>query len=194
MSETNDAALSQWLQQARSDPKMAVQPLIIVLALAFLGYKFLIAPQKVILAKELKKNKGVQDQIAALTKAAGNLEKVREEVEKLRKVREHTQALCYSAADRAAFLRDVRAWGGQAGLQFKSLQPIPPVSRNYEKVAYEEVGVKVGFHGDFAQLGTFLRILEMQEKVIFLKLPPLTPDASGTFRFDLQPTAFFLLD
>jgi len=74
-------SITDWLKKAKDDPKVAAQPLVIVAAVAFMGYKFLYSPKVIELAKELKKNKGVEDQIKTVESAVENLEEIKLDIE-----------------------------------------------------------------------------------------------------------------
>ncbi len=186
--------ITEWLEKAKTDQKVAAQPFLIIGAIIFLGWKFLYSPQQITLAKELKKNKGLQDQIATLEAAVADKNKIALEVNEHRKALAAAERMCYQKAESPLFLQDLRNLGKQAQLQIKSITPQPTVARNFETLTYEEFPVKIAFQGTFKQLGIFLRILEMHPKLIKVQLPPLTPDASGTFKFDLMPTAIVIPD
>lgn len=186
--------LYEWCLKAKDEPKLAAQPVIILLALVFICWKFLYSPQKAILEKERKKSKGIQDQIRELESAVANIEEIKIEVNDLKKDRLEAEELCYGKMRAPEFLQDLRRIAKQAGLELKSINPQPPVSRSFETITFEEYPVKISFNGDLKQLGIFLRLLETHKKVISINLPTLVPDASGSFRFDISPTAVMLLD
>ncbi|HEY9072094.1 MAG TPA: type 4a pilus biogenesis protein PilO [Candidatus Ozemobacteraceae bacterium] len=186
--------LQEWIAKAKEDPKLAAQPVVILAAIVFLGWKFLYSPQQLIYEKEMKKNKGVQNEIKGLESAVANIEEIKIEVNDLKQSRLAAEELCYKKMEAPQFLQDLRKLAKQAGLDLKSINPQPPVARSFETVSFEEYPVKISFTGDFVQLGTFLRILEKHKKIISISLPQLTPDASGTFKFDLVPTTVLLLE
>ncbi|MBP7635756.1 type 4a pilus biogenesis protein PilO [Candidatus Ozemobacteraceae bacterium] len=186
--------LYEWVLKAKEDPKLAAQPVVILLALMFLCWKFLYAPQQVILEKERKRTKGVQDQIRELESAVANIEEIKIEVNDLKNDRLEAEELCYGKMRAPEFLQDLRRIAKQAGLELKSINPQPPVSKNFETITFEEYPVKISFSGDIKQLGIFLRLLETHKKVISISLPALVPDASGSFKFDISPTAVMLLE
>ncbi|HNW36191.1 MAG TPA: type 4a pilus biogenesis protein PilO [Candidatus Ozemobacteraceae bacterium] len=186
--------LQEWLAKAKEEPKLAAPPVVILLAVIILSWKFLYSPQKLIFEKEKKKNKGVQDQIKGLESAVANIEEIKIEVNDLKKARLEAEELCYKKMEAPQFLQDLRKLAKQAGLELKSINPQPPVPRTFETVSFEEYPVKISFTGDFKQLGTFLRILEKHKKIVSVTLPQLVPDASGTFRFDIMPTTVLLLE
>ncbi len=184
--------LYEWCLKAKDDPKLAAQPVVILLALIFLCWKFLYSPQKVILEKERKRTKGVQDQIRELESAVANIEEIKIEVNDLKKDRLEAEELCYGKMRAPEFLQDLRRIAKQTGLELKSINPQPAVSRNFETITFEEYPVKISFTGDIKQLGIFLRLLETHKKIISISLPALAPDASGSFKFDISPTAVML--
>ncbi|HOT26800.1 MAG TPA: type 4a pilus biogenesis protein PilO [Candidatus Ozemobacteraceae bacterium] len=187
-----DIKLYEWCLRAKDDPKLAAQPIVILLAVIFLCWKFLYSPQKLLLEKERKKSKSIQDQIRELESAVANIEEIKIEVNDLKKDRLEAEELCYGKMRAPEFLQDLRRIAKQAGLELKSINPQPPVTRSFETITFEEYPVKISFNGDLKQLGIFLRILESHKKIISISLPPLVPDASGTFKFDISPTAVML--
>jgi len=187
-------SLMEWLGKAKEDPKLAASPVVVIVALIFFGWKFFYAPQKIALAKELKSNKGVEKQIQALEQAVANKEQIQLEVNDFRKAMEKAEKICYKKSESPVFLQSLKKLGKQAQLDIKNINPQAPVEKTFETLKYEEYPVKINFQGTISQLGIFLRTLEIQEKLIVLALPQLTPDASGTFKFDLLPTVFLLPD
>ncbi|NLI75296.1 MAG: type 4a pilus biogenesis protein PilO [Candidatus Riflebacteria bacterium] len=185
-------SLTEWLQKAKADPKVAAQPFLVLGAILFIGWKFMYSPQVVLLTKELKKNKGIESQIQVLEEAVANKEQIQLEVNEFRKARENAVKICYKQSEASQFLQNLRQVGKLAKMEIKSISPQPKQERTFETVRYEEYPVKISFQGTFSQLGIFLRLLEKQEKLIFLDLPPLSADASGTFKFDLLPTVYVL--
>lgn len=185
-------SITEWLQKAKADPKVAAQPFLVLGAVLFLGWKFLYSPQLILLNKELKKNKGIEGQIRSLEDAVANKEQIQLEVNDFKKAREKATKICYKQSEASLFLQHLRQIGKLAKVEIKSFTPQPKKERTFETVKFEEYPVKIAFQGTFSQLGIFLRTLEKQEKLIFLDLPPLAADASGTFKFDLFPTVYVL--
>ena len=192
----DEFSLEEWLKKAKEDPRnTAGPPVVIVLALIFLSWKFFYSPQKLLLTKELKKNKGVEGQIKGLESAVANIEEIKIEVADLQKVREEGEALCYKKLEAAQFLQDLRRIGKSVGVNFKNLVPQPTVPKVFaDSFHYEEYPVKITFVGDFRQLGMLLRALEKNRKLVGIDLPNLTPDASGQLKLDLLPTAILVPD
>ena len=182
----------EWLEKAKQDPKVAAQPVVVLVALILLAYKFLYLPQKTLLTKELKKNKGVQDQIRGLESAVANIEEIKMEVNDLKKSWSEVETRCYKKEEAPLFLQDLRELGKKADVNFKSIIPLPSIPKNFETLSYELYPVKITFAGNFKQLGLLLRAFEKHVKVIAIDLPNLEPDASGTFKFDLTPTTVLL--
>lgn len=189
----DEFSLEDWLKKAKSDPQQAAPPIVVIVVLMFLSWKFFYSPQVVLLTKELKKNKGVEDQIKGLENAVANIEDIKIEVADLKKVREEAESVCYKKLDAPQFLQDLRKIGKSVGVDIKSLAPQPTVPKVFaESFHYEEYPVKISFLGDFRQLGMFLRALERSPKLIGVDLPNLAPDASGQLKLDLVPTAILL--
>ncbi len=183
-------SLTEWLAKAKQEPKMAAQPVVVLLAIVFFGWKFFYSPKKVLLEKERKKQKDVQGQMRELETAVENKEELKLEVEELKKKQAELEKICYKKNEAPIFLQDLRKLAKEAGLDIKSINPMPMIPKTFESLVYEEYPVRIAFSGDLAQLGIFLRTMENHPRLIFLDLPPLVPDASGAFKFDLNPTAF----
>jgi len=184
----------EWLEKAKADPKVAAQPLIAIVAVAALGWKFGYAPVQTEIAKELKKNKGVQDQIKGLETAVANIEDIKIGVAEMRKKWDEVQALCYNKNEAHKFLQDLRQIGRDVGLDIKNITPQPTIQKTFDTLIYEEYPIKIAFSGSLAQLGIFLRKLEKHPRITFLELPPIIPDASGVLRLDLLPSTILLSD
>jgi Tfp pilus assembly protein PilO len=185
---------NEWLAKAKEDPKVAAQPLIVIIGIIVAGWKFLYSPQQIILQKELKKNKGVEAQIKGLESAVANIEEIKIEVNDLRKSWSEVETLCYKKNEASMFIQDLRNIGRQANINLRSISPQPAIQKTFETLNYEIYPVRISFAGEYKQLGLFLRCLEKHPKIIFLDLPNLETDASGTFRFDLIPKTILLAE
>jgi hypothetical protein len=62
------------------------------------------------------------------------------------------------------------------------------------EISVEKLPVSIYFTGDIVTLGTFLRLIEKEEKITFLSLPSLSPNASGQFELELTPTTILISD
>ena len=118
-------SLSEWLKKAKDDPKLAAQPLVVVLALAFGGYKGLYAPKVTELLKEDKKIKGIEANIKKLQAAADNIEDIKLDIETKKATFAKSLKLCYRKSEMTSFLRRVRELSSQAGIPIKSVNPQP---------------------------------------------------------------------
>jgi Tfp pilus assembly protein PilO len=183
---------NEWLAKAKEDPKVAAQPVVILVALILLAFRFGYSPQKVLLAKELKKHKGILRDIAGYKSAVENIEEIKLEVTDLQKNWAIVEEKCYPKQNAPLFIQDIRNIARQADLNFRSITPLPPQVKKFETLEYEIYSVKVSFQGDLKQLGKLLRLMEKHKKLIYVELPNLQPDASGTFRFDLIPTTILI--
>lgn len=187
-------SLSEWLKKAKGDPKLAAQPLVIVLALAFGGYKSLYAPKVIELAKEAKKIKGIEAKIKKLQSASDNIEDIKLDIEDKRAAFAKSLKLCYRKSEMTSFLRRVRELAAQAGIPIKSVNPQPMSQVDIGGTAVEKFPVTFSFSGDLIQLGTFLRLIEKEEKLTIISMPNLKPNASGTFDLELTPTTILIPD
>ncbi len=186
--------ISEWLKKAKDDPKLAAQPLLIVAALAFMGYKFLYSPKVIELGKEIKKNQRVEADIKTVESAIENLEDIKLDLEDRKAKWETAQKLCYKKAEMTSFLKRVREIAQRAGINVKSVNPQTITPTQVGKVTVENFPVSFFYTGDLVQMGTFMRLLELEEKITFISIPPLAPNASGVFEVELTPTTILVPD
>ncbi len=187
-------SITDWLKKAKDDPKVAAQPLIVVAAVAFMGYKFLYSPKVIELAKELKKNKGVEGQIKTVESAVENLEEIKLDIEERKAKWAKALKVCYRKSEMTAFLRRVRELAQRAGINVKSVNPQAITPQQVGQISTEKFPVSFFYTGDLTQLSIFLRLVELEEKVTFISIPPLTPNASGLFEVELTPTTILVPD
>lgn len=186
--------ISDWLKKAKDDPKLAAQPLLVVAALAFMGYKFLYSPKVIELGKEIKKNQRVEADIKTVESAIENLEDIKLDIEERKAKWETAQKLCYKKAEMTSFLKRVREIAQKAGINVKSVNPQTITPTQVGKVTVENFPVSFFYSGDLVQMGTFMRLLELEEKITFISIPPLAPNASGVFEVELTPTTILVPD
>lgn len=186
--------ITKWIAQAKEDPKVAAQPLVIVLGLFFAGYKALYAPKTVELLRQNKKVDGVERQIKTLESAVENLEDIKLEIEEKRSAWKKAQGLCYRKSEITVFLRRIRELAKISGIPVKSVNPQTISKINLGEITVEKFPVSIFFTGDLVKLGTFMRLIEKEEKITFMNLPTLMPNASGTFDLELMPTTILIPD
>lgn len=187
-------SITDWLKKAKEDPKVAAQPLVIVIGLAFGGYKGLYAPKVIELTKEERKTKAVEAQIRDVQAAVDDRENILLDIEEKKAKLNKAVKLCYRKSEMTSFLRRVRELAAQAGIPIKTVKPLPLSPVTIGNVAAERCTVTFGFSGDLIQLATFLRLVEKEEKITFLDMPNLSPNASGTFEVELSPTTILIPD
>ena len=100
--------LTEWLQKAKEDPKQFAIPVVFILAIAFLDWKFLYAPKAKEILSQTKKNQKVVSEMKNIKDAANKLEDIKIDIEEKKKAWESTKALCYTELKRTDFLRRVR--------------------------------------------------------------------------------------
>jgi Tfp pilus assembly protein PilO len=186
--------ITEWLKKAKEDPKVAAQPFMIIAGVAFAGYKALYSPKVVELTKELKKNQRLESDIKNVESAIENIEDIKLDIEERKSKFGQAQKICYRKSEMTVFLRRVRELAQQAGITVKSVNPQAIVPHQIGNITVEKFPVSIYFTGDLVQLGIFLRLIEKEEKLTFLSLPPMIPNASGTFEFDLSPTTILIPD
>ena len=186
--------ITKWLAQAKEDPKVAAQPVVIALGIFFAGYKVLYAPKVGELAKQEKRTKGIEGQIKNLESAVENIEDIKLEIEETKNSLKKAKNLCYRKSEMTKFMRRVRELAKLADIPVKSVNPQTIVGLKLGEFAVEKLPVSIFFTGDLVRLGTFLRLVEKEEKITFLNLPTLVPNASGTFELELVPTTILIPD
>jgi len=186
--------ITDWLKKAKEDPKIAAQPFLVIAAVAFMGYKFLYSPKVVELGKEIKRNKGVESQIQAVESAVENLEEIKLDIEERKAKWANALKVCYRKSEMTAFLRRVRELAQKAGITVKSVNPQAITPQQVGQISTEKFPVSFFYTGDLTQLSIFLRLVELEEKVTFISIPPLTPNASGLFEVELTPTTILVPD
>eukprot|EP01156_Anaeramoeba_ignava_P003331 Anaeramoba_ignava/a221942_10.p2 GENE.a221942_10~~a221942_10.p2 ORF type:complete len:206 (+),score=36.36 a221942_10:264-881(+) len=187
-----EISITDWLQKAKADPKVAAQPIVIILAVLFGGYKALYAPNVGAIEKQLKKNKKIIKQIKSVESAVDNIEDIKLEIEEAQSKWKETKNLCYKSTEVTKFLRRVRHLGKISGIEMRNPTPQPKEELKLGEITLEKFPVSFYFSGDLLTLAKFIRNVEKEEKITFLSLPALTPNASGTFEMELSPTTIFL--
>lgn len=187
-------SITEWLKKAKEDPKQAAQPLVIVIGVLFGGYKVLYAPKVTELVKEEKRVKAVQNQIKQAQAAVDNIEDIKLDIEDKKASFAKALKLCYRKSEMTSFLRRVRELAAKAGIPIKSVNPQPMTQLAIGEATVEKFPVTFSFSGDLIQLGTFLRLVEKEERLTFLTMPNLKPNASGTFDLELTPTTILIPD
>lgn len=186
--------ITEWLAKAKEDPKLAAQPVIIILALFFGGYKVLYSPQTVLLKRQAKKTDRVKGEIKKLKSAVENLEDIKLEIEEKKNAWKKTQGLCYRKSRMTQFFKRIRELAKLAGIPVKSVNPQPITEIQFGEIKVEKLPVSIFFTGDLVKLGVFFRLIEKEEKITFLSLPSLRPNASGTFEMEISPTTILIPD
>lgn len=153
-----------------------------------MGYKLLYVPNLKPLKKQLRKNKGVKNSIKKVKSAADDIEDIKLEVERDKQKAEEVKRLCYKPNESTKFMRRIRQLGKMADVKIKSVNPKPIENIKFGEVEVKKFSVSFAFKGNIAKLGTLLRLIEKEEKVTFVTVPPLVPDASNTFNFELSPS------
>lgn len=187
-------SITDWLAKAKEDPKVAAQPLIIAVAVLFGGYKALYSPKVIELAKEEKKVKSIETNIKKVKSAVENIEDIKLDIEDKKEKVTKAKSQLYRKSEMTKFLRRVRELATKAGIEIKSVNPQPIAPVNLGNITAEKLPVSFSFDGDMKKLGIFLRLIEKEEKLTFINLPNLTPNASGTFDIDLVPTTLLIPD
>lgn len=185
-------SITEWLEQCKEDPKLYAMPVVLVIAVYFVGYKILYAPNLKPLKKQLRKNKGVERSIKSVKSAANDIEDIKLRLEELRANAEKTKKLFYKPNEATKFMRRIRSLGKMAGVQIKTVNPKPIKPIKLGEISAKQFSVTFDFKGELAKLGTLLRLIEKEEKITFVELPPLIPDASNTFQIELSPSTIML--
>ncbi len=168
-----------WFYKVKANPKEGA-PLVIILVLAiFLIYKHGYSPKVKLLAREVRKLKGVQGQINQLHSATQNADEIALEIEEQKVKFERAKNLCYGKNDLTTFLRRIRELTSLSQIEIRGINPRPLTKKSIGGIEAEELGVSFNFKGDIVKLGFFLRLLEIEDKLTFLDLPDLVADENG---------------
>lgn len=186
--------ITEWLAKAKEDPKLAAQPLIIIGGLFFAGYKVLYSPQTLELFRQERRTKKVVGDVQRLESAVQNVEDIKLDIQEKKQAWEDAQKSCYKKSQMTKFLRRVRELAKIAGVPIKSVNPQTITKTKVGEISVEELPVSIYFTGDLVKLGTFLRLIEKEEKITYIELPNLMPNASGTFEVELTPTTILIPD
>ena len=187
-------SISNWLQQSKEDPKKAAPPVIVLAAIIFAAWKFGYSPKAVLIDKEIKKNKKLAGEMKSFKNAANQLEDIKLDIENKKKQWEESQKLCYKELERTVFLRRVRELANQAGLNVKSINPIPDENIKVSVIDAKKFSVQFNYSGDLTHLLTFMRFIELEPKVAFVPIPNIAPNASGTIDTVLTVSTILLPD
>ena len=187
-------SISNWLQQSKEDPKKAAPPLVVLIAVIFAAWKFGYSPKAVLIDKEMKKNKKLAGEMKSFKNAANQLEDIKLDIEDKKKKWEESQKLCYKELERTVFLRRVREIANQAGLNVKSINPIPDENIKVSVIDAKKFSVQFNYSGDLTHLLTFMRFIELEPKVAFVPIPNIAPNASGTIDTLLTVSTILLPD
>lgn len=186
--------LTEWLQKAKEDPKQFAIPVVFILAIAFLDWKFLYAPKAKEILSQTKKNQKVVSEMKNIKDAANKLEDIKIDIEEKKKAWESTKALCYTELKRTDFLRRVRELANTAGINVKSINPSPDKTVKLGMLEAKNFSVNFNFIGDMTTLLTFMRLVELEPHICFMQIPPLQPNASGTFDTSLTVSTILIPD
>ena len=186
--------ISDWLQQSKEDPKKAAPPLIIILGIVFAVWKFVYSPKSIMIDKEQKKNKKLAGEMKNFKNAANQLEDIKLDIEEKKKKWEENQKLCYKELERTVFLRRVREIATQAGINVKSINPIPDENIKISVIDAKKFSVQFSYAGDLTHLLTFMRLIELEPKITFMPIPNLMPNASGTLDTQITVSTILLPD
>lgn len=182
----------EWYYKIKSNPKDGA-PIIVIMALVlFLGYKNLYAPKVQLLAREDRKLKGLQGQLNQIQSATQNADEIGLEIEEQKFRFERAKKLCYSKNDITAFLRRIRELANLSQLEIKSINPQPLAKYKIGEIETELLTVSFSFQGDIVKLAFFIRLLELEEKITFIKLPQLVTDDKGNFTLTLSPSTIII--
>lgn len=187
-------SISNWLQQSKEDPKKAAPPVIVLAAILFAAWKFGYSPKAVLIDKEMKKNKKLAGEMKSFKNAANQLEDIKLDIENKKKQWEESQKLCYKELERTVFLRRVRELANQAGLNVKSINPLPDENIKVSVIDAKKFSVQFNYSGDLTHLLTFMRFIELEPKVAFVPIPNIAPNASGTIDTVLTVSTILLPD
>ena len=186
--------ISTWLQESKEDPKKAAPPFIVLAGLIFAVWKFGYSPKALLINKEMKKNKTLAGEMKKFKNAANQLEDIKLDIENKKKKWEEDQKLCYKELERTVFLRRVRELANQAGINVKSINPLPDENIKISIIDAKKFSVQFAYNDDLTHLLTFMRLIELEPKISFMPIPNLKPNASGTLDLQIKVSTILLPD
>lgn len=186
--------ISDWLQKAKEDPKEAGVPLVILLGIGFVVWKFLYSPKAALIDRELKKNKRLISEMKNFKDSASKIEDIKIDIEEMKNKWEEAQKLCYKELDRTQFLRRVRELANQSNISIKSINPAPDENIKVGNIKAKKFSVSFFYSGNLEPLLTFMRLIELEPQICFIPIPALAPTASGTFDMNLTVSTILLPD
>lgn len=189
-----EISITNWIEKAKQEPKQAAIPVMVLATLIFFGYKLFYSPKKIELVKQEKKNKSLQADMAKVQSASANKEEIALDIENKKKQFEQSTLLCYKKNEITSFLRHMRQLATKTGITVKSINPKPLIPIEIGAIKVEQLPVSFNFEGDLAKLGIFLRMIELEEKITFIKLPRLSANKNGIFNLNLEPTVIIVPD
>ncbi len=187
-------SITNWLQESKEDPKKAAPILVVIVVVGFLVWKFGYSPKAAMIAKELKKNKGIERDMKNFKNAANQLEDIKLNIEEMKTKWGESQKLCYKEMERTDFLKRVRELATKSNINVKSINPLPEEEITIGVVPAKKFSVQFNYSGDLEKLLTFMRFVELEPKITFMPIPKLAPNASGTFDIALKVTTILLPD
>ena len=186
--------ISEWLQSVKEEPKKAAPIFVILGAIAFIDWKFFYSPKAVQIDKELKKNKRIVGEMKNFKNAANQLEDIKIDIENKKKKWEDTKKLCYKESERTIFLKKVREAAAISGMSIRNITPLHDEPVQLGVVDAKKFSVQFAYNGDLTKLLTFMRLMEVASQTIFMPIPSLKPNASGTFDTTLTVSTIIFPD
>lgn len=187
-------SIIEWLQNAKQDPKQAAVPLVVLATIIFFIYNFSYKPVKIKLLKKEKEIKSIKSELSNLKSASSNKDEIELNIANQKKKFDNSTKLCYKKNEITSYLRHVREIATKSGIKVKSIIPKPQTPIQVGNISVEQLPVSFNFEGDLKNLGIFLRMIELEEKVTFIKLPKLIANKEGKFNLVLEPTIIIVPD
>lgn len=187
-------SITNMLQEAKEKPAKLGIPVGAIACIGALVWFKLCAPKNVQITKQLKSNKGLVGSIKSFKSAASQLEDIKLDIEEQKQKWEENKKLCYKELEQMDFMRRVRELAVKANINVKSINPIPDENIKIGIVDAKKFSVQFAYSGDLEHLLTFMRYVELEQKVCFMPIPNLKPNASGTFDMTLTISTILLPD
>lgn len=187
-------SITNWLQEAKDDPKKVAPIFVIIGVGGFIVWKFLYSPKAVLIDKELKKNKRLIGEMKNFKNASSQIEDIKLDIEDKKTKFSESLKLCYKEMERTVFLRRVRELATLSKINIRSLNPLPDENTKIGVLDAKKFSVQFSYIGDLTRLLTFMRLIELEPKTTFINIPNLIPNSEGKFDLKLTVSTILLPD
>lgn len=187
-------SITNWLQEAKEDPKKVLPILVIIGTVGFLDWKYLYSPKALLVVKENKKIVQKEKEIKSFRNASSQIEDIKLDIFEKKEQLNKSLELCYKDKDRNYFLKRVRDIANKSKIIVKSINPLPIENTKIGVIDAKKLSVQFSYTGDLTKLITFMRLIELEQKITFMPIPDLIPNSDGNFDIKITVSTILLPD